>query len=249
MRTDRGRDWRSPRGRRPRDASPDGLRDRPVAQGLRAYGHPQRHPERGDGLDVHRGRCVQDVVGVRRVGDHHLHCGSHHRHGAVEVLAVRDRDVDGGDGPALAAVADAHDRAVGDVPDHAVVVPDPGHAQADLLDGADGLAGVDDVTDAVLVLQDHEDAGEEVLDQALRAEADGDADDTRAGQDGSDVDAERGERRDDGEGEDDERRDALEQPADGARPLTQPFDRLPRRSSRSSSRPWCGRICGRARCR
>ena len=50
-------------------------------------------------------------------------------------------------------------------------------------------AGVDDVADAVLVLEDHEDAGEEVLDQALRAEADGDTDDAGAGDDRADVDA------------------------------------------------------------
>ena len=63
-----------------------------------------------------------------------------------------------------------------------LAVAQPGDAQRDLLDGADGLTGVDDVADAVLVLEDHEDPGEEVLDQALRAEAEGHAADAGRGE-------------------------------------------------------------------
>ena len=59
------------------------------------------------------------------------------------------------------------DLAVADVPDHAAAVAQPGDPQADRLDGADGAhAGVDQVADAVLVLEDEEDPGQEVLDQA-----------------------------------------------------------------------------------
>ena len=43
------------------------------------------------------------------------------------------------------------------------------------------LADVDDVADAVLVLDDDEDPGEEVLHEALGAEAEGDAGDPGAG--------------------------------------------------------------------
>ena len=72
-----------------------------------------------------------------------------------------------------------------------VGVAQPGDPQRDLLDGADRLAGVDDVADAVLVLEDHEDAGEEVLDQALRAEAERHAADTGRRQQRPERDADR----------------------------------------------------------
>ena len=92
--------------------------------------------------------------------------------------------------PALAVVADPQDLAVADVPDHAVAVAQPGDPQADRLDGADGAhAGVDQVADAVLVLEDHEDAGQEVLDQGLGAEAERDPDDAGAGHQRADRDA------------------------------------------------------------
>src|SRR3712207_9131525 len=70
-----------------------------------------------------------------------------------------------------ALVADPQDLAVAGVPDHAVDVAQPGDPQADGLDGAAGFPEVDDVTDAVLVLQDDPDPGDEVLDEVLRAEA------------------------------------------------------------------------------
>ena len=98
-----------------------------------------------------------------------------------EVLVEGDRDVEHGARPVLALVADPQDLAVADVPDRALDVAEPGDPQADRLDGAAGLAEVDRVADAVLVLEDHEDAGQEVLDQALRAEAERDADDAGAG--------------------------------------------------------------------
>src|SRR3712207_7221042 len=62
-----------------------------------------------------------------------------------------------------ALVADPQDLAVAGVPDHAVDVAQPGDPQADGLDGAAGFPEVDDVTDAVLVLQDDPDPGAEVL--------------------------------------------------------------------------------------
>ena len=69
-------------------------------------------------------------------------------------------------------------------------VAQPGDPQGDLLDRADRLAGVDDVADAVLVLEDHEDPGQEVLDQALRAEAERHAGDAGRRQQRRDGDAE-----------------------------------------------------------
>ena len=92
-----------------------------------------------------------------------------------------DRDVEHDLREALALVADAHDLAVAHVPDRAVDVAQPGRAQPDRLDRAARLLEVDDVADAVLVLEHHEHAGQEVLDDVLRAEAERDADDRRAG--------------------------------------------------------------------
>ena len=118
------------------------------------------------------------------LAEHPLHPG--------QVLAVADGDVEHRARPVLAHVAHAQDLAVADVPDGAVEVAQPRDPQADRLDGAARLAEVDDVADAVLVLEDHEDAGQEVLDQALGAEAEREADDAGAGDDRGDVDAELG---------------------------------------------------------
>ena len=83
----------------------------------------------------------------------------------------------------LGLVADAPDLAVGDVPDGAVDRAQPRRAQGDRLDRARGLVvEVDDVADAELVLDQDEDAGQEVAHQRLRAEAERDAEDAGAGQ-------------------------------------------------------------------
>ncbi|MDT4940580.1 MAG: moderate conductance mechanosensitive channel, partial [Pseudonocardiales bacterium] len=57
----------------------------------------------------------------------------------------------------------------------------------DRLDGAARLLEVDHVADAVLVLQHHEDAGQEVLDDVLRPEAERDADDGRPGDERAEI--------------------------------------------------------------
>jgi len=103
---------------------------------------------------------------------------------------VRDRDVHHGHGEALALVAHPQDLAVAHVPEGAVDVAQRRDPQPDRLDGAAGLPDVDDVADAVLVLQEHEHPGEEVLDEVLRAEADRDADDARRREDRRQINAE-----------------------------------------------------------
>ena len=70
--------------------------------------------------------------------------------------------------------------AVRHVPNRAVERAQPHAAQAHLLDGADGLADVDDVANAVLVLDEHEDAADEVLDERLGAKAERDGQHARA---------------------------------------------------------------------
>ena len=173
----------------------------------------------GHRLDAEDGRGLDDLAG---------HAGSWPTssatprmtpHDLVEVLVVGDGDVDDGVGAALGLVADPDDLAVADVPRHAVDVPQSGHPQGDLLDRADRLARVDDVTDAVLVLEDHEDAGEEVLDEALRAEAEGDAADARRGEERPEGDADERHESEDGDAVDDERDDGAQQRPEGRHPL------------------------------
>ncbi len=106
-----------------------------------------------------------------------------------DVLAVRDGDVEHRAGPALGLVADALDLPVRHVPDRAVDRAQARDPQADRLDRPDRLAEVDDVADAVLVLDDHEQAGEEVLDQRLRAETQCDTEDPGAREQRPDVQA------------------------------------------------------------
>ena len=104
-----------------------------------------------------------------------------------DVLAVGERHVEHRARPVLALVADPEDLPVADVPDRAVDVPQPRHPQADRLHGAAGRTQVDHVADPELVLEDHEDPGQEVLDQVLRAEAERDTEDAGAGDDRADV--------------------------------------------------------------
>ncbi len=67
-------------------------------------------------------------------------------------------------------------------------------AQAERLDGAPIAAALDVLADAEGVVEKEEHAADDVLDQRLGAEADGDADDAGAGDQRADVDAERRQR-------------------------------------------------------
>ena len=88
----------------------------------------------------------------------------------------------------------------------------------DGLDGADRLAAVDDVADAVLVLHQHEDAGQEVPHEALGAEAEGDADDAGPGDQRPELQPELGHHVDRGERVDHRVAQAAEHLADGLGP-------------------------------
>ena len=95
--------------------------------------------------------------------------------------------------PALRHVADAQDLAVAHEPERAVDVADLRDADADGLDDAGREPEVDDVADAELVLGDHEEAVEHVLDDVLRAEAEAGAD--RGGEQRERAERVRGEQR------------------------------------------------------
>ena len=100
----------------------------------------------------------------------------HRRLDRVDVGVVGHGEVEDDARPALRHVADAQDLAVAHEPERAVHVAHLGDADADLLDDAGGGAEVDDVADAELVLDDHEQAVEHVLHDVLRAEAEAGAD-------------------------------------------------------------------------
>ena len=79
-------------------------------------------------------------------------------------------------------------------------------AQRDLLDQAALAGDLDDVALAYLILEQHEDTGEVILDQALRAEADRHAGDAGGGEDRRDRDAELAQHQRAGDDDDDDAR-------------------------------------------
>ena len=84
---------------------------------------------------------------------------------------------------------------------------------------ADGIAEIDHVADAVLVLDQHEHAGQQVAHDRLGAEADGDADDAGARDERSEIHVEFAEQHHERNGPDDGGGDALEQRAQRRGPL------------------------------
>ncbi len=84
------------------------------------------------------------------------------------------------------------DLAKGDGIDLAQVVAKTQRADGDPLDHALGTADVDVLADAERIVDQEEDARDDVANERLGAKADGDPDDARAGEQRADVDAERG---------------------------------------------------------
>ena len=170
------------------------------------------HQPDGDGLGLEAldapdlGR-LEDLAAPRGVGPQPVRHLLDDRLHPVDVGAPGHLDVEQGPGPLLGHVADPGDGAVGDVPHGALHVAHPGGAQRDGLDRPGRGAGVDDVAHAELVLDQHEDAGEEVLDQALGTEADGHAGDAGAGDERAQVDPQLAE--DDGHGDRPDHRAAM----------------------------------------
>src|SRR5215211_6327699 len=196
------------------EAGPELAGHLPLLQGA-GLGH-QADPDAvgAELLDPPDLRLLQDLgrpvlVDVQLVGDPLDGPG-----GVVQVGRVGDLDVDQRPGPALGAVADPADLPVGDVPQGAADVAQPGGAQPDPFHGAGGRAGVDHVPDPVLVLHEHEDAGDEVADQVLGAEPDGHPDDPGPGDQRAEVEADGAKGHQPGQGPDAEGGDALEQGPD-----------------------------------
>src|SRR5258707_50498 len=93
----------------------------------------------------------------------------------VGIGAGVDGDVEAGDGEVAGEVGDGGDLAVGDDVEGAVGVADAGAAEGEVFDGALESGEAYDLADVVLVFHENEDAVDHVLEDALGAEADGDA--------------------------------------------------------------------------
>src|SRR5271154_3811812 len=100
----------------------------------------------------------------------------------VGVGAGVDRDVEIGDGVVAGEIGDGGDLVVGDDVEGAVGVANGGAAEGEVLDGPLDAGDVDDLADVVLVFDENEGAVEHVLEDALRAEADRDAQNASRGE-------------------------------------------------------------------
>ncbi len=99
-------------------------------------------------------------------------------------------DVEHGEREVFRHVGQLGDHAVGNHVHRAVVAAQRDRPQADRLDESGLAVDRDHVAEANLVFEDQEEAGDDVADEILRAEADGQAGDPRPGQDRPNVDAE-----------------------------------------------------------
>lgn len=135
----------------------------------------------GDG-DLPEGRIVADLLGEAAEGGDD----------GVGVCAGVDADWKRGDGVVAGHVGDGGDLAVRDEVERAVAVAELGGAQGEIFDRALEAGDANDFTDVVLVFDEDEDAVEHVLEDALRTEADTDANDTGRGQQRGEIDVEDG---------------------------------------------------------
>ena len=109
----------------------------------------------------------------------------------VEVGVVGDADRDLVDHPVARIVGDPVQRAERHRVQVAAMVAQLDRAQREALDRAADAAALDVLADPESIVEQEEDARDDVLDQRLRAEADGDADHAGAGDQRADLDAQR----------------------------------------------------------
>ena len=114
------------------------------------------------------GSCLEQV-GVSRVDT--LKLGQDSFLDLADIVLVADADVADSNGGQDRTVLDVSDVGVVDDLEVAARILNRGGADADLLDGAAEVVEDDDVVDIVVAFKDDEEAGDHVLDKALRAEA------------------------------------------------------------------------------
>ena len=117
--------------------------------------------------DVFEGRIVAYLIGyAAEDGDDFVGIG-----------AGVNADIEGGDGVVAGEVRDGGDLAVRDDIESAVGIAHSGATEGEVFDGAFESGDVDDLADVVLVFDEDEDAVDHVLEDALRAKANGHAED------------------------------------------------------------------------
>src|SRR3989338_1685934 len=146
----------------------------------------------GPGIDTGDVDVLQNHWAERFILTHAGRDFAHYLKHFLDVLAVGDADVDHRVGKAAAAVGNGSDDAVGDKMYVALVVAQADIAQRNFFHQT-ALAGhFHHVTLTNLVFQQQKETVEIILDQTLRAEADGDTDHTGGCQNGGNGDAEFG---------------------------------------------------------
>ena len=130
--------------------------------------------------DVFEGRVGADALGER----------AEELEDAIGVGGGVHGDGERGDGEVPGEIGDGGDLAVGDDVHGAVAIAEGGGAQGKAIDGAGEAGDADDLTDVELILDEDEDAVEDVLEDGLGAEADANTDDTGGGEQRLDVKAE-----------------------------------------------------------
>src|SRR5882672_1650768 len=155
-------------------------------------------------LDAHDLDVVGELRFPLRVRAQRLADLAHHAERLVDVDAIADADLDRRLREAARAVAHHLDLAVRHEAHVPVEIAQPHVAQRHFLDQAALARDLHHVALPDLVLEQQEEAGEVILDQALGAEADRHPRDARGGEDRRDRDAERVEHQRAGDDEDDD---------------------------------------------
>ena len=198
------------------DAAVEFAADSPAAAGLGldADAHDPRHVD--EFFHAHHLQRFEQDAGPFRLGAHRVrHAGQHFANG-VRLLVEADADVDEGVAVVAGLVGDGGDGGEWDDVDGAVDGAEADSADGEGFDSAAEAGEGDDVADLHGVLEEEEKAGNEVLDEFLRAKADGDADNAGAGEERSDVHADLAERHQDDDQEDGDQQHGAEHGQQGA---------------------------------
>lgn len=133
-------------------------------------------------VDAGNVQVVIDLVSHLRVGTQLGGHGTHHRIDFIDVLTIGHTHIDHRMGKRAAAVGDRVNRAIGYVMHTALVITQSDIAKRHLLDQPAFASNLDHITLPHLVFQQQEQADEVILDQALRAKPNGDAQHPGGGQ-------------------------------------------------------------------
>jgi hypothetical protein len=205
------------------DAAAQFARDAELLPGAGARDEPDDGLLAGHRLDALHFGVAQEQVAPLVLTAHVLGLTLDRIGGLLDVGPRVDRDVEDDLREALALVADAQHFTVADVPDRPVHVAQASRAQTYGFNRPARELEVDGVADAVLVLEHHEHAGQEVLDDVLSTEAERDTDDRCAGDERREVHVQVGQDQQHRDRHDGDRDAGLQHRADRRRALVAPL--------------------------